>query len=76
MRRSRVPLMSDSIYRFNHEHGHHTWTTTIPEPYLIRHWFFWTKPGCHQCRLKFGNRAAWEYHWILNHMIEPTDETE
>ena len=40
----------------------------IPEPFWVRHWLFWSRPGCYQCRIKFRGRPEWELHYVLKHM--------
>jgi len=42
----------------------------IPEPFWVRHYLFWARPGCYQCRAKFRNRAEWEEHYIKYHSAD------
>lgn len=56
--------MNDA-YRYDQQLGY---VPDIPEPFWVRHWLFWTRPGCYVCRVKFRNRAQWETHYALNHI--------
>ena len=42
----------------------------IPEPFWVRHWLFWSRPGCYQCRKKFRNRSEWSLHYLQVHSFE------
>lgn len=44
------------------------WMPSIPEPFWVRHWLFWERPSCYQCRIKFRNRAAYSLHYIDKHL--------
>ena len=46
------------------------WVPSIPEPFWVRHWLFWDRPGCYTCRIKFRNRDEWEAHYKLIHLRE------
>jgi len=52
---------------FDPEHPERGWTIAIPEPFWVRHWLFWERPGCYTCRIKLRDRNEWELHWLMNH---------
>ncbi len=53
-----------NAYQYDPEFGY---MPSIPEPFWVRHWLFWCRPGCYQCRKKFRNRAEWNIHWLNEH---------
>jgi len=60
-----------SAYQFDPQLGY---VPAIPEPFWVRHWLFWDRPGCYQCRIKFRTRAEYDTHWLNTH-LEPAKET-
>lgn len=42
----------------------------VPEPFWVRHWLFWERPGCFPCQMKFKNRQEHDDHYIKVHAYE------